>query len=161
MGHCASIVSIPHELQSSAEPPAQGTCLLDASVPVPMMAWVLSASLCAPRRFVLGSNKMMGVGLGKSEADELRTNLSCISKRLKGHVGLLFTKLPREEVVQVRRYALCSQAGSGRVPSRSVSPGWEGGRMCVMRACYGGYEFHSACACGRARGRKGARGAAY
>lgn len=46
----------------------------------------------------MGSNKMLAVALGKSEAEELRTGLSEIATRLKGHVGLFFTKLPREEV---------------------------------------------------------------
>ena len=41
---------------------------------------------------------MLQVALGKSESDELRTNLSEIGARLKGHSGLFFTKLPREEV---------------------------------------------------------------
>jgi len=49
-------------------------------------------------RFIMGSNKMLQVALGKSESDELRTNLSEIGARLKGHSGLFFTKLPREEV---------------------------------------------------------------
>lgn len=49
-------------------------------------------------RFVMGSTKMLRVALGKSEADELRTNLSQLSARLKGQVGLFFTKLSREEV---------------------------------------------------------------
>jgi len=59
-----------------------------------------SAQLCCARahRFIMGSNKMLQVALGKSESDELRTNLSVIASRLKGHVGLFFTKLPREEV---------------------------------------------------------------
>lgn len=46
----------------------------------------------------MGSNKMLQVALGKSESDELRTNLSEIGARLKGPSGLFFTKLPREEV---------------------------------------------------------------
>ena len=54
------------------------------------------------RRFVMGSNKMLQVALGKSESDELRTNLSVIASRLKGHSGLFFTKLPREEVSYVK-----------------------------------------------------------
>jgi len=50
----------------------------------------------------MGSNKMLQVALGKSESDELRTNLSVIASRLKGHSGLFFTKLPREEVSYVK-----------------------------------------------------------
>jgi mRNA turnover protein 4 len=46
----------------------------------------------------MGSNKMLQVALGKTEADEYRTNLSLLSDRLKGHVGLFFTTLERDEV---------------------------------------------------------------
>lgn len=49
-------------------------------------------------RFIMGSNKMLQVALGKSESDELRTNLHELGARLKGPSGLFFTKLPREEV---------------------------------------------------------------
>jgi mRNA turnover protein 4 len=46
----------------------------------------------------MGSNKMLQVALGKTPADEYRTNLHLLSERLRGHVGLFFTSLPREEV---------------------------------------------------------------
>jgi mRNA turnover protein 4 len=46
----------------------------------------------------MGSNKVLQVALGKTSADELRTNLSLLSARLAGHVGLMFTSLTREEV---------------------------------------------------------------
>ena len=46
----------------------------------------------------MGSNKMLQVALGRSDADEYRTNLHKLSERLTGHVGLLFTKLDHEEV---------------------------------------------------------------
>ncbi|GBF93536.1 hypothetical protein Rsub_06256 [Raphidocelis subcapitata] len=52
-------------------------------------------------RFVMGSNKMLQVALGKTPADEYRTNLHLLSERLRGHVGLFFTTLPREEVAAV------------------------------------------------------------
>ncbi|KAI8471851.1 MAG: ribosomal protein L10-domain-containing protein [Monoraphidium minutum] len=52
-------------------------------------------------RFVMGSNKMLQVALGKTDADEYRANLSALSARLKGHVGLFFTKLPRDEVERI------------------------------------------------------------
>ena len=51
-----------------------------------------------PIRFVLGSNGLLQVALGKSESDEYRPDLHLLSDRLKGQVGLFFTKLPREEV---------------------------------------------------------------
>jgi mRNA turnover protein 4 len=46
----------------------------------------------------MGSNKVLQVALGKTSADELRTNLSQLSERLMGQVGLLFTKMSKEEV---------------------------------------------------------------
>lgn len=55
-------------------------------------------SLARPPRFVMGSNKMLQVALGKTAADEYRTNLHLLSERLRGHVGLFFTTLPRDEV---------------------------------------------------------------
>ncbi|WIA38467.1 hypothetical protein OEZ86_001790 [Tetradesmus obliquus] len=50
-------------------------------------------------RFVMGSNKVLQVALGKTPADELRTGLSQISAKLAGHVGLLFTRMAKDEVV--------------------------------------------------------------
>lgn len=38
------------------------------------------------RRFVMGSNKLLQVALGKTEADEYRTNLHLLSERLRGQV---------------------------------------------------------------------------
>lgn len=52
-------------------------------------------------RFVMGSNKVLQVALGKTPADELRTNLSLLSERLAGQVGLFFTKLSKDEAVRV------------------------------------------------------------
>ncbi|GLC45004.1 hypothetical protein PLESTB_001744600 [Pleodorina starrii] len=49
-------------------------------------------------RFVLGSTSLMQVALGRSEADEYKQGLSGLSELIKGTVGLLFTKLPHEEV---------------------------------------------------------------
>lgn len=50
-------------------------------------------------RFVMGSNKLLQVALGKTEADEYRTNLHYLSEHLRGSVGLFFTSLSREEAV--------------------------------------------------------------
>jgi mRNA turnover protein 4 len=52
-------------------------------------------------RFLMGSNKVLQVALGKSESDEIKTNIHLLSERIKGHVGLLFTNLPQDEVVQI------------------------------------------------------------
>lgn len=46
----------------------------------------------------MGSNKVLQVALGKTAADELRTNLSQLSEKLVGQVGLLFTQMSKEQV---------------------------------------------------------------
>jgi hypothetical protein len=46
----------------------------------------------------MGSNKVLQVALGKTPSDEFRAGLHELSERLKGNVGLLFTRLQREEV---------------------------------------------------------------
>ena len=46
----------------------------------------------------MGSNKVLQVALGKTSADELRTNLSQLGERLVGQVGLLFTNMSKEQV---------------------------------------------------------------
>lgn len=52
-------------------------------------------------RFLLGSNKVLKVALGKSEKDEHKANLHLLSERIAGKVGLFFTTLPREQVVEL------------------------------------------------------------
>lgn len=49
-------------------------------------------------RFFLGSNKILQVALGRGPEDEVRENMSKLTKIIKGHVGLLFTELPLEKV---------------------------------------------------------------
>lgn len=49
-------------------------------------------------KFSLGSNKVLKVALGHSEADEYKTNLSELAGDIQGNSGLLFTKLDQEEV---------------------------------------------------------------
>mmetsp|Transcript_30976 Transcript_30976/g.68654 ORF Transcript_30976/g.68654 Transcript_30976/m.68654 type:complete len:248 (+) Transcript_30976:190-933(+) len=52
-------------------------------------------------KIVMGSNKLLQVALGKSDADEYRTNLHLLSERMKGQVALFFTSLKRQEVEEV------------------------------------------------------------
>jgi len=50
------------------------------------------------RRFCMGSTKVLQVALGRSAADEYGANLSQLSGRIIGNVGLFFTMLQRDEV---------------------------------------------------------------
>lgn len=49
-------------------------------------------------RFFLGSNKVLQVALGRESSDEVRENMHLLTEHIKGHVGLLFTELSKEEV---------------------------------------------------------------
>lgn len=49
----------------------------------------------------MGNNKVLKVALGKSEHDEHKPNLHLLSGQITGKVGLFFTTLPREDVVQL------------------------------------------------------------
>jgi hypothetical protein len=69
-------------------------------------------------RFVMGSNKVLQVALGKTEADEYRTNIHYLSGLLKGAVGLFFTSLPKDEV------------SGAAPPSPSVHPRRHASRCC-------------------------------
>ncbi|KAK9828885.1 hypothetical protein WJX72_002587 [[Myrmecia] bisecta] len=52
-------------------------------------------------RFCMGSTKVLKVALGHNETDEYRANMWQMSERIKGSVGLFFTKLPREKVTKI------------------------------------------------------------
>ena len=49
-------------------------------------------------RFCMGSNKVLKVALGREESDEYKQNISELSNRIRGKIGLFFTKLPQQEV---------------------------------------------------------------
>ena len=46
----------------------------------------------------MGATKVLQVALGRSESDEVRTNIHLLSEKLKGHAGLFCTSLSKEEV---------------------------------------------------------------
>ncbi len=48
-------------------------------------------------RFCMGSTRVLQVAMGRTEADEYKANLSQLTERVRGNVGLFFTKLPRHE----------------------------------------------------------------
>eukprot|EP00899_Mesostigma_viride_P014045 jgi/Mesvir1/22641/Mv14076-RA.1 len=51
-------------------------------------------------RFFMGSNKVMQVALGREPSTEVQKDLSKLAQMISGSRGLLFTKLPHEEVVR-------------------------------------------------------------
>eukprot|EP00891_Asterochloris_glomerata_P008702 jgi/Astpho2/8702/e_gw1.00128.58.1_t len=48
-------------------------------------------------RFCMGSTRVLQVAMGRTDADEYKANLSQLTERVRGNVGLFFTKLPRHE----------------------------------------------------------------
>ncbi|CAD7701615.1 unnamed protein product, partial [Ostreobium quekettii] len=52
-------------------------------------------------RFFIGRDSLLRFALGKTKAEEYRPNLHELSELLRGEVGLLFTKLTREQVSDI------------------------------------------------------------
>eukprot|EP01132_Coremiostelium_polycephalum_P005424 gene5424-6766_t len=50
-------------------------------------------------KILFGKNKVMSVGLGKSEEDEMKPNLHKVSENLEGECALFFTNEPKDSVV--------------------------------------------------------------
>lgn len=48
--------------------------------------------------FCLGSNKVLKVAIGKSEAEEYKAQLHLLANDIRGNSALLFTKLPQKDV---------------------------------------------------------------
>ena len=61
----------------------------------------LREQLRASSKFCLGSNKVLQVALGTTAAEEHRPNLSLLAERIRGSSGLLFTRLPRAEILPI------------------------------------------------------------
>ncbi|KAM9964689.1 hypothetical protein ACTFIW_004464 [Dictyostelium discoideum] len=51
-------------------------------------------------KFLFGKNKVLSVGLGKSEEDELKPNLHKLTEHLEGECGLFFTNEPKDKVFE-------------------------------------------------------------
>ena len=67
-------------------------------MPFPLLPWPTFFSTPLIPRFLMGATKVLQVALGRSESDEVRTNIHLLSELLKGHTGLFATDLPKEEV---------------------------------------------------------------
>jgi mRNA turnover protein 4 len=81
----------------------------------------LKADLSASTRFFMGSNKVLQVALGKTEADEQRDNLHKVSAFVKGHSGLVFTNLTKEDLeTSFEKYETNDFARTGSVAPETV-----------------------------------------
>jgi len=73
-------------------------------------------------RFFLGKNKIMQVALGRTEEEEYQENMSKISERLNGSVGILATNRSIEEVQSYfAEFAEAECARAGFVATESVA----------------------------------------
>lgn len=65
-------------------------------------------------RFFFGKNRIMQLGLGKTESDETEENLHKLSARVHGQCGLLFTNKEKDEVLKwFEKYSALEYARSG------------------------------------------------
>ncbi|XP_037954813.1 mRNA turnover protein 4 homolog [Teleopsis dalmanni] len=73
-------------------------------------------------RFFFGKNRIMQIGLGRTEAEEIEPGLHEVSKRLNGQVGLLFTTKSKKEVLDwAESYWAVEYARSGFVATETVT----------------------------------------
>lgn len=72
-------------------------------------------------RFFFGKNRIMQLGLGRSEPEEIEPGLHKLSKRLQGQCGLLFTEKPKDYVLEwSKNYSALEYARSGFVATETV-----------------------------------------
>lgn len=72
-------------------------------------------------RFIFGKNRIMQLGLGKSDSDEAEPELHKLSVRLRGQCGLLFTEKSEEQVIEwAEGYSALEYARSGFVATETV-----------------------------------------
>lgn len=72
-------------------------------------------------RFIFGKNRIMQIGLGRTEAEEVHQELHKVSRKLLGQCGLLFTEKSKEEVLEwAKNYSADEFARSGFVATETV-----------------------------------------
>ena len=82
----------------------------------------LKADLSENSRFFMGSNKVLQVALGKTNQDEQRNNLSKVSEHIKGHCGLVFTNLTKEDLeTSLAKYEVTDFARTGSIAPESIT----------------------------------------
>ena len=82
----------------------------------------LKADLRDTSRFFMGSNKVLQVALGKGPEDEQSDNLHKVSEHVKGHAGLVFTNLTKEDLESaMAKYETNDYARTGAVAPETVT----------------------------------------
>jgi mRNA turnover protein 4 len=77
--------------------------------------------LSSSSRFFLGSNKVLQVALGKTDSEEYRDGTHKAAELISGNRGLLFTNLPKEEVIELfEGYEELDYARTGTKATRTV-----------------------------------------
>lgn len=72
-------------------------------------------------RFIFGKNRIMQIGLGRTEAEEVEPELHKVSRKLLGQCGLLFTEKSKEDVLEwAKNYSADEFARSGFVATETV-----------------------------------------
>ncbi|CAH1119890.1 unnamed protein product [Phaedon cochleariae] len=75
-----------------------------------------------PSRFFFGKNKVIAIGLGRTEEEEVEKDLHKISSILKGQNGLLFTDSKKKEVEEwFNSYSVEEYARSGFKATQSIT----------------------------------------
>nr|CAG4645747.1 EOG090X0BJA [Lynceus sp. MCZ IZ 141354] len=77
-------------------------------------------------RFFLGKNRVMALALGRGAEDEVKENVSEISKRLRGQCGLLFSNEPKETILKFfedYRESDYARAGNKATETVTLQPG--------------------------------------
>lgn len=84
----------------------------------------LPVAIC---RFCLGSNKVLQVALGRTAAEEYQPQTSELASRIRGSVGLVFTRMPHEEV-RGHATALCGRGVSVKLCMQETG--------CMLKSMY-------------------------
>lgn len=81
----------------------------------------LREDLKSSSRLFLGSNKVLQVALGRDPASEIKENVHKVCECLTGQRGLLFTNLPKEEVLKKLGEFECSDyARTGSLATETI-----------------------------------------
>ena len=81
----------------------------------------LKAELSETSRFFMGSNKVIQVALGKGPEDEQRDGLHQLSEHVRGHAGVVFTDLTKDDLdAAMAKYEVSDYARTGTVATDTI-----------------------------------------